>query len=52
MAHQSTKVMNASENDNEAFKSLTVHFVQKEIDYDYSIIKNVLFNVSLIVSIF
>ena len=24
-------------NDNEAFKALTVQFVQKEFDYDYSI---------------
>ena len=29
---------------NEASKALNVHFVQKEIDYDYSISWNVLFN--------
>ena len=43
-AHQSTSLMNTFENDNEAFKALTIQFVQNQIDYDYSII-------SLIVSI-
>ena len=38
MTHQSTSLMNAFENDNEAFKALTIHFVQKQIDYDCSII--------------
>ena len=37
MACQSTSLMYTLENDNEAFKkALTVHFVQKQIDYDYS----------------
>ena len=31
-AHQSTSLMAAFENDNEAFKALTIHFVQKQID--------------------
>ena len=31
-AHQSTSLMAAFENDNEAFKALTVHFVQKQTD--------------------
>ena len=31
-AHQSTSLMNTFENDNEAFKALTIHFVQKQID--------------------
>ena len=45
MMHQSTSLMDTFENDNEAFlKDLTVQFVQKEIDYDYSINYNVLFN--------
>ena len=50
MALQSTSLMDTFENSNEAFKALTVSFVQKEVDYDYSINQNVLFNVSLIVS--
>ena len=30
--------MDTSENDKEAFKALTIHFMKKEIDsYDYSI---------------
>ena len=52
MAHQNTSLMNTFENDNEAFKAFTLHFVLNEIDYDYSISYNVLFNESLIVSIF
>ena len=36
MAQQSTSLMYTFENENEAFRALTVHFVQKEIDYDYS----------------
>ena len=36
MAHKSMSLMDTFEND-EAFKALIVHFVQKEIDYDYSI---------------
>ena len=31
MAHQSMSLMDTFENDNETFKALTVHFVQKEI---------------------
>ena len=38
MAHHSTSLMHTFENDNKAFKALTIHFVQKQIDYDYSII--------------
>ena len=34
MAHQSMSLLDTFENDNEAFKVLTTHFVQKEIDYD------------------
>ena len=42
-------LMDTFENDNEAFqKAFAMHFVQKQIDYDYSIINK---NVSLIVSI-
>ena len=52
MAYQCTGLLGTFENGNEAFlKALTVQLVQKEIDYDYSINWNVLFNVSLIVSI-
>ena len=47
-----TSLVDTFENNNEAFKALTVGFIQKEIDYYYSINWNVLFNVSLIVSIF
>ena len=45
---------NTYENDNEAFKAFTIHFVQKQIDYDYSInVMNVMnvMNESLIVSV-
>ena len=31
-AHQSTSLMNTFENDNEAFKALTIQFVQNQID--------------------
>ena len=38
MARQSTSLMGTFENYNEAFsKALTIHFVQKQIDYDDSI---------------
>ena len=38
MTHQSMSVIDTFENDNEAFlKALTIHFVQKQIDYDYSL---------------
>ena len=39
MAHQSTSLIDTFENDNKHFKrlNLTIHFVQKQIDYDYSI---------------
>ena len=29
--------MDTFENDNEAFKALSIHFVQKQFDYDYCI---------------
>ena len=35
MAPQSTSLMAAFENDNDAFKALTRHFVQKQIDCDF-----------------
>ena len=38
MARKSMSLMDTLENDNEAFqKPLTIHFVQKQIDCDYSI---------------
>ena len=38
MARQSgSNIKDAFENDKEVFKALTIHFVQKKIDYDYSI---------------
>ena len=38
MAHQSMIIMDTFENDTEAFqKALAIHFVQKQIDYDYCI---------------
>ena len=33
--------MDTFENDNEAFKALIIDFMQEQIDYDYSINKNV-----------
>ena len=52
MAHQNTNLMDTFKNGNEAIKALAIHFVQTEIDYDCFINENVLFNVSLIFSIF
>ena len=37
MVHQSTSLTITFQNDNEAFKALTIHLVEKEIDYDCSI---------------
>ena len=37
MAHQSMSLIHTFENDNKAFWALTIHFMQKQIDYDYSI---------------
>ena len=37
MTHQRTSLMHTFENDNKAFKASTIHFVQKQMDYDYSI---------------
>ena len=39
MARQSTSLIDTFENDNEAFEveALTIHYVQKQIDYHYSI---------------
>ena len=38
MARQSMILMDTFEKDNEVFyEALTIHFVQKQIDYDYSI---------------
>ena len=31
MVHQSMNLMDTFENDNEAFKDLTIHFMQKQI---------------------
>ena len=48
MAQQGTSLMDTFENDNEAFRALAIHFVQKQFDYDYCISCK---NLSLIVSI-
>ena len=48
MAQRGTSLMDTFENDNEAFRAFTMHFVQKQFDYDYWINCK---NLSLIVSI-
>ena len=37
MAHENKTLVDTFENDNEAFKALTAHVLEKEIDYDSSI---------------